>query len=179
MKCIFYGRESLKYVYFQSHWMNNRFYDYTPELFPKPEKLEKLIETLEKYRDGELIYEDEYIEERLGNITVATKKILEIERDNFLEIGDDITISGDKGKIKSKKYDVDNNVMYYYTDIFVGVDESQYEKTRKKCAENMIDLINNHLPRFRKWEMMDLEADKATEEQEETFIGKIIKWFKG
>ncbi|UGO50723.1 hypothetical protein PQE68_gp132 [Bacillus phage vB_BanS_Sophrita] len=179
MRSIFYGKTKLRYVHFDSHVMNHNFYKYTYYCYPDTKRLEDTIQKLERYREQTgFTYSDNYIYETYI-YSRDYQELIERETELVLDIDEEIEINGKRGCIKSKKYDVENDTMHYYTDIIVKTNNDHFEESKISSTTSMINLINKHLVRFKEWDEMAKYNKTAQEEQEQTFIGKIIKWFKG
>lgn len=179
MKSIFYGKTKLRYVHFDSHDMNHKWYKFTCYCYPHISHLEHLIKELEKYRDDEnYSFSNEWIFE---TYIMSSDWIQLMERDRpvVLEVREEVTVGDKKGRIESRRYDVETNTWHYYTDITAKINNEHFESSKRSATTSMIDLINRHLVRFKEWDEMAKLNIIAREEQEQTFIGKIIKWFKG
>jgi len=180
MKAKFYGKEKTKVVKFNYWELKDRLGHFTDRYYLSVESVERLIEVLKKYRDSDdYTYSDSFICE-IEYLFKYPIFIAEKELSYTPNVGETVQVEGKKIKITDKKYDTDNDVIHYYSDYVTGINISQYEKSKKRCTNEMIELLEQELPRMKQYEELSNNRSKFKEKEEElTFIKKIIKWFKG
>lgn len=180
MKSVYYGEKhqlvaGLHYYpnYYSSRWKTS-------------EQLSLMIEGIKKEKEEDTA---RYTHKKL---IPHSKEIFLMEKDvsYVSKIGDKIEIRGKEGVITDRRHDLDTDTMYYYTDITALIDESDYEQGRIRMLNSLMRETERELERALRLEeyekqeqlyerMLNKEKLKAEEEQSETFIGKIINWFKG
>ncbi|UUV47055.1 hypothetical protein [Bacillus phage vB_BanS-Thrax5] len=179
MKNVFYGKRMMKTYFFDRWELKYTLNMMSPSYFIPSERWEKVIEVLERMKNEENFdYEDKYIYKRED--FTRHNEILDVPETSYIpNIGESITVSGRDATVIDKKYNADTDTMHIYTDITLKTDESRYKSTKVACATEMIEIINAYIPRIKDYERFTNLKNVADEEQENTWLGKIIKCFKG
>lgn len=179
MKNVFYGRRMML-TYFYDQWeLNYTLNMMSPSYFHAVKRWEKVLEMLERMKNEENFdYEDGYIYKR-EDLT-RHNELLDVPETSYSpNIGETITVGGRDATVLDKKYDADTDTMHIYTNITLRTDTSQYQSTKFSCATAMIETINKHLPQMKEYERFAELKNKAQEEEGNTWLGKLINWFKG
>lgn len=179
MKNVFYGRRMMLTYYYDGWDLNYTLKLMSPSYFHSVARLEKVIESLERMKNEEdFEYQDKYIYQR-EDLT-RHNEILDVPETSYVpNIGETIIVSGRDATVIDKKYDADTDTMHIYTDIPLKTDMSRYQSTKVSCATAMIETINQYLPQVKEYERLADLKNVAKEEQDNTWLGKLIKWFKG
>ncbi|UGO47942.1 hypothetical protein PQE73_gp110 [Bacillus phage vB_BanS_MrDarsey] len=125
--------------------------------------------------------------------TIDKKVFLDNKFSILLDKEQRVTIGDKTGIVMDKVIDISKDTAFYYTNIVAEIDDSKYEERRKKEFEWLLSLLESKLKLVKAREAQEEEAEKhqdmfdelkieemkAMEEQNNTFMGKIIKWFKG
>lgn len=179
MKSRFYGKEKSRVVKLDMWDLKERLGNFSYQYYLSLESVNRLIESLKEYRDSDTYkYSDSFIYEQ--EFLLRTPIFMTQKELSYLpNVGEKIELNGKEIKIVDKKYDADEDIMHYYTDEITGIKMERYYQTKKECADIMIKMLEDELPKIEIFENRSRENRSAVKEQEQTFIGKIIKWFKG
>lgn len=125
--------------------------------------------------------------------TIDRKVFLDNKFSILLDKQQRLTVGDKTGIVLDKVIDISKDTAYYYTNIVAEIDDSKYEESRNNQFEWILRMLEGKLKTVlaleegnkQKQEHEDLydeikiEEMKALEEQDNTFMGKIIRFFKG
>lgn len=110
-----------------------------------------------------------------NEITEKEVFIVEKYHSHINNVGDNIKIGEYEGKITSKKYDVENNVVYYYTSINVErVEKSKddIDFVKEEVLNDLFDLLGKC---NRALKNIQFNNKEKVEKNKQGFLGKLFK----